>query len=249
MSLLRSLAFNVFFYSWTTLIVTAGLPLLLGPRSGLYHLGRLWVRVTMAGLALICGLRYEVRGLERLPKGAFLVAAKHQSAWDTMIFSLLLWEHSFILKQELTWIPLFGLFLLRAGLVPVDRQGGSKALRKMIAKAKAVAADGRPLVIFPEGTRVAPGERRPYHPGVAALYGQLDISVVPVALNSGLFWGRRSFMKRPGTILLEFLPVIAPGLNRKEFLQQLEATIEGCSTALAQEAASLPQRSMAQPSG
>ena len=249
MSLLRSLAFNVFFYSWTTVIVTAGLPLLLGPRSGLYHLGRLWVRVTMTGLALICGLRYEVRGLERLPKGAFLVAAKHQSAWDTMIFSLLLWEHSFILKQELTWIPLFGLFLLRAGLVPVDRQGGSKALRKMIAKAKAVAADGRPLVIFPEGTRVAPGERRPYHPGVAALYGQLDISVVPVALNSGLFWGRRSFMKRPGTILLEFLPKIDPGLNRKDFLQQLEATIEGCSTALAQEAAPALRQSMAQPSG
>ena len=249
MSLLRSLAFNVFFYSWTTVIVTAGLPLLLGPRSGVYHLGRLWVRVTMAGLALICGLRYEVRGLERLPKGAFLVAAKHQSAWDTLIFSLLLWEHSFILKQELTWIPLFGLYLLRAGLVPVDRQGGSKALRKMIAKAKAVAADGRPLVIFPEGTRVAPGERRPYHPGVAALYGQLGIGVVPVALNSGLFWGRRSFVKRPGTILLEFLPRIDPGLSRKEFLQQLEASIEGSSTALAQEAAPALRQSTAQPSG
>ena len=234
MTLVRSLLFNVFFYLWTTVVLILGLPLMLGPRSGLYHLGRLWVRVIMVALRLLCGLRYQVRGLENLPEGGFLVAAKHQSAWDTLIFSLLLWDHSFVLKQELTWSPVFGLYLLRAGLVPVDRKGGSKALRKMVAKAKRVIADGRPIVIFPEGTRVAPGEHRPYHPGVAALYGQLGVSVVPVALNSGRFWGRRSFAKSPGTITLEFLPRIDPGLRRKEFLQQLEASIETRSKFLAQ---------------
>lgn len=234
MTLLRSLLFNVFFYLWTTLVLIVGLPLMLGPRSGLYHLGRLWVRVIMAALRLLCGLRYQVRGLENLPEGGFLVAAKHQSAWDTLIFSLLLWDHSFVLKQELTWIPVFGLYLLRAGLVPVDRKGGSKALRKMVARAKQVIADGRPIVIFPEGTRVAPGEHRPYHPGVAALYGQLGVSVVPVALNSGRFWGRRSFAKSPGVITLEFLPRIEPGLHRKAFLQRLEASIETRSKSLAQ---------------
>ena len=236
MTLLRSLTFNIFFYLWTTVIVVFGLPLMLGPRSGLYHLGRLWVRVTMAALRLLCGLRYQVRGLEHLPQGGCLVAAKHQSAWDTLIFSLLLWDHSFVLKQELTWIPLFGLYLLRAGLVPVDRKGGSKALRKMVAQARRVIEQGRPIVIFPEGTRVAPGQHRPYHPGVAALYGQLAVSVVPVALNSGLFWGRRSFAKRSGVITLEFLPRIEPGLHRKEFLQRLEAAIESRSRALAEKA-------------
>jgi len=234
MTALRSLLFNAFFYGWTTLCVVAGLPLLLGPRIGIYYLGRLWAHPIIAALALICGLRYQVRGLENLPKGTALIAAKHQSAWDTIIFSILLWDHSFVLKRELIRIPLFGLYLSRAGLIPVDRRGGSKALRKMVARAKQVIADGRPIVIFPEGTRVAPGQHRPYHPGVAALYGQLGVSVVPVALNSGLFWGRRSFAKSPGTITLEFLPRIEPGLKRKEFLQRLEASIEARSNALAQ---------------
>ncbi|WP_299395800.1 1-acyl-sn-glycerol-3-phosphate acyltransferase [Pelagibius sp.] len=234
MTKLRSFLFNVFFYLWTTVVLLLGLPLMLGPRSGLYHLGRFWVRGIMAALAVLCDLRYDIRGRENLPQGAFLVASKHQSAWDTLIYSLLLWDHSFVLKQELTWIPVFGQYLIRAGLVPVDRAGGSKALRKMVAQAKRVAAQGRPIVIFPEGTRVAPGQQRPYHPGVAALYGQLNIPVVPVALNSGLFWGRRSFVKQPGRITLEFLPAIEPGLNRKAFLQRLEAAVEGRSRKLAE---------------
>ena len=236
MTALRSLLFNAFFYGWTTICVVAGLPLLLGPRIAIYYLGRLWVRPVLAALALICGLDYQVRGRENLPAGAALIAAKHQSAWDTIIFSVPLWDHSFVLKRELTWIPLFGFFLARAGLIPVDRQGGSKALRRMVAAARQVAAAGRPIVIFPEGTRVAPGQHRPYQPGVAALYGQLGIPVVPVALNSGVFWGRRSVWKQPGRITLEFLPPIAPGLPRRAFLERLETAIEERSAALAREA-------------
>lgn len=233
MTALRSLLFNAFFHGWTALCVIAGLPLLLGPRAGIYHLGRLWVRPILAALALLCGLRHEVRGRENLPEGAVLIAANHQSAWDTIIFSVELWDHVFVLKQELMRIPLFGLFLARAGLIPVDRQGGAKALKKMLAAAREAAALGRPIVIFPEGTRVAPGDHRPYQPGVAALYGQLDLPVVPVALNSGLYWRRRGFLKRPGTIVLEYLPPIPPGLPRREFIARLEEAIETRSRALA----------------
>ncbi|MGF1629053.1 MAG: lysophospholipid acyltransferase family protein [Kiloniellaceae bacterium] len=229
----RSLLFNAFFYGWTAIIVIVGLPLLLGPRIGIYYLGRAWAHPILAALRLLCGLRHEVHGRENLPPGAVLIAAKHQSAWDTIIFSILLWDHSFVLKRELLWVPLFGLYLARAGLIAVDRQGGSKALRKMVTAAKSVAAAGRPIVIFPEGTRVAPDQQRPYHPGVAALYSQLGVPVVPVALNSGLFWRRRSFWKVPGSITLEFLPPIGPGLPRKVFLARLEQAIEGRSRALA----------------
>ncbi|GAB4228084.1 MAG: lysophospholipid acyltransferase family protein [Kiloniellaceae bacterium] len=232
MTALRSLLFNVVFYGWTALCVIVGLPLLLGPRKGIYVLGRIWAHPIMAALAVICGLTYQVRGRENLPPGAALIAAKHQSAWDTIIFSILLWDHSFVLKQELTRIPLFGLYLIRAGLIPVDRKGGAKALKRMVAAAKEVVAQGRPIVIFPEGTRVAPEQHVPYQPGVAALYGQLEVPVVPVALNSGVFWRRNSFWKQPGTITLEFLPPIPPGLPRKVFLARLEEAIETRSRAL-----------------
>lgn len=235
MTALRSLLFNIFFYGWTTLCVVLGLPLLLGPRIWIYYLGRVWAHPIIFALRLFCGLKYRVLGRENLPDGPVLLAAKHQSAWETIIFSILLWDHSFVLKQELLRLPLFGLYLARAGLIPVDRQGGSKALRKMVAAARRVVAAGRPIVIFPEGTRVAPDQHRPYHPGVAALYTQLDIPVVPVALNSGLYWRRKSFWKMPGTITLEYLPAIPPGQPRRVFLDKLEQAIEGRSRALLAE--------------
>lgn len=241
MTALRSLLFNVFFYGWTAVCVVIGLPLLLGPRSGIFYLGRVWAHPIIFALRLLCGLRHQVRGRDNLPAGPVLLAAKHQSAWDTIIFSILLWDHSFILKQELLRIPLFGLYLSRAGQIPVDRRGGAKALKKMVAEAKAAAAAGRPIVIFPEGTRVAPDQHRPYQPGVAALYGQLEVPVVPVALNSGLFWRRNSFWKQPGCITLEFLPPIPPGLPRKDFLARLETAIEGRSRALLTDSAAEKQ--------
>ena len=235
MTALRSLLFNIFFYAWTTLCLIVGLPLLLGPRIWIYYLGRIWAYPIILALRLVCGLGYRVRGRGNLPQGPVLLAAKHQSAWETIIFSILLWDHSFVLKKELLSIPLFGLFLSRARHIPVDRRAGSKALRQMVAEAKQIARAGRPIVIFPEGTRVAPDQHRPYQPGVAALYGQLGIPVVPVALNSGLFWRRNSFWKLPGRITLEFLPAIPAGLPRKAFLERLETAIEGRSRALLAE--------------
>ena len=234
--ILRSLAFNILFYCWSLLLQIPCLPTILVSARAVTWVQRTWVRGNFALLALLCDLRYEIRGLERLPREPCIIAAKHQSAWDTMIFALLIWRPGHVFKRELLWIPVFGWYLWRAGGIPIDRKGGAGALKRMIAEARRTIAEGRHIVIFPEGTRVAVGERRPYHPGVSALYTQLKVPVVPVALNSGLFWGRRSFLKKPGRIVLEFLEPIPPGLRRREFLAALEQSIEPASLELAAEA-------------
>jgi 1-acyl-sn-glycerol-3-phosphate acyltransferase len=194
---------------------------------------RLWARGVMALLARLVGLRHQVRGSGHLPTGPVVLAAKHQSAWDTVIFYLLFDGPVYVLKKELLAIPIAGWYLRRVGMVGVDRRGGAPALKAMIAGVEAALADGRAVVIFPEGTRTAPGERRPYYPGVAALYTRLGAPVVPVALNSGLFWPRRAFLKRPGRIALEFLPPMAPGLGRRAFTAELERRIEYACARLA----------------
>ena len=236
MLVLRSLAFNALFYCWSTLLQVTCLPTILVSRRAVTWVQRTWVRGNFALLALICGLRYEIRGLEELPREPCIIASKHQSAWDTMIFALLIRRPGHIFKRELLWVPVFGWYLLRAGGIPIDRKGGAAALKRMIAAARRTISEGRHIVIFPEGTRVAVGARVPYHPGVAALYTQLKVPVVPVALNSGLFWGRRTFLKKPGRIVLEFLEPIPPGLRRREFLEVLQQRIESASVDLAAEA-------------
>jgi 1-acyl-sn-glycerol-3-phosphate acyltransferase len=211
------------------------LPLLLAPRRAMVAAGRLWQQGVQGLLATLAGLTYEVRGRERIPATPAVFAFKHQSAWETLVIHLLLHDPAITLKRELTQIPLFGWYVTHAGMIRIDRKGGGRALRTLIDDSRAALARGSSIVIFPEGTRVAPDDHRPYHPGVAALYGQLDIPVVPCALNSGLFWGRRRFGKRAGTIVLEFLPAIAPGKPRKAFLAELEQAIEGRSRALARQ--------------
>lgn len=232
----RSLLFNLLFYGWTAVILLICVPALPFGVAAVHRVGRLWVRVTLRLLAAVVGLRHRMVGLENLPAGPAIIAPKHQSAWDTLIFALPLRLPAYVLKRELMRVPLFGLYLHCAGMIPVDRAGGGTALKRMVAKARAAAGAGRHLLIYPEGTRTAPGERRPYHPGVAALYGQLDLPVVPVALNSGLFWGRRAFLKRPGVITVEFLPAIPPGLPRRQFIAELESRIETASDRLAEAA-------------
>jgi 1-acyl-sn-glycerol-3-phosphate acyltransferase len=229
---LRSLTFNVLFYAWSTLVQLLCLPSLLLPMAVVVWVQRLWIRGSLALLAGICDLRHEIRGLEHLPPGPCIIASKHQSAWDTLIFGVLFPGPGYIVKRELLWIPLFGWYIRRTGCIPTDRKGGASALKRMIADARDAIGNGQHIIIFPEGTRVAPGQRRPYHPGVAALYGQLEVPVVPTALNSGLFWGRRTFLKKPGLITLEFLEPIAPGLARKEFTAELERRIETASERL-----------------
>jgi len=231
MTIARSVAFNLCLWLWTLLMLLAALPwLALPPRWMLAH-SRAWMRGVQLLLSRIVGLEYEVRGREHANAVA-IFAFRHQSAWETLAIHLLLDGAAIALKRELTQIPLFGWCLTHAGMIRIDREGGARALRGLIEDGRAALARGAPIVIFPEGTRVPPGERRPYHPGVAALYRHLDCRVVPVALNSGVFWARRSFVKRPGRIVVEFLAPIEPGLERKAFMAELERRLETATERL-----------------
>ena len=232
----RALAFTILFYSWTTLLGFAVLPVLLGPRSALFAYSRFWIRGALGILRLTVGITHQIRGQDLLPEGPIILAVKHQSAWDTLAVNLLVREPAIVLKKELLHIPVFGWCLRRFQHIAVDRKGGSAALKQMVDQARASVAAGRPIVIYPEGTRTKPGTRRPYHSGVAALYRALDIPVVPVALNSGLFWPRRSLQMHPGTITVEYLPPIAPGHERRQFVNELENSIETASERLHREA-------------
>jgi 1-acyl-sn-glycerol-3-phosphate acyltransferase len=235
MSWLRALAFNIAFFAVTALLGVAGLPMLLAPRRWVMHFGRFWAGCVLALLKAIVGLDGEIRGLEHLPRGPCIIAMKHQSAWDTLILPVVLGDPAVVLKRELFLVPFYGWYAARAGSIAIDRRGGAGALRRMVAGARREAAAGRKVVIFPEGTRTAPGHRLPYQPGIAALYQALDLPVVPAAVNSGLYWGRRSFVKRPGRIILAFLEPIAPGLSRREMMHELEHRIETATDRLLAE--------------
>ncbi len=236
MRLFRSLFFNACFFLWSTLVSLGLTPILLGPRLWTVKIAGWWGNSVMFLARAILGLHYEIRGRENLPPLPFILASKHQSAWDTIIFHILFADPIFILKRELHWIPFFGWGLKKTGSIGIDRKAGTKALKGMLAETKEHLAAGQPIVIFPEGTRAAPGVKKPYQPGVAAIYTQCNVPVVPVALNSGMFWRRREFIKRPGTIILEFLPVIEPGLDRRAFQTELETRIEEGSNRLMNEA-------------
>ena len=187
-------------------------------------------------LEVIVGTKLEVRGREKLPNGACLVAAKHQSAWETFALIPLFRDPALLMKRELFWIPFHGWFSHKFEMIPVDRDKGPAALRRMLREAKARIADGREIIIFPEGTRRAPGAPPDYKTGVILLYDALGVPCVPVALNSGLFWPRRSLTRRPGTIVVEFLDPIPPGLPKAEFLKRLTESIENASNRLLAEA-------------
>jgi 1-acyl-sn-glycerol-3-phosphate acyltransferase len=232
----RSLLFNVLFYVTTTLYVVLGSPLLFAPRSWAMAALANHARFELWLLKTIVGTKLEVRGRDKLPKGACLVASKHQSAWETFALIPLFRDPALLMKRELFWIPFHGWFSRKFQMIPVDRDKGPAALRRMVREAKKRVADGREIIIFPEGTRRAPGAPPDYKTGVALLYESLGVPCVPVALNSGAFWPRRSLIRRPGTIVVEFLDPIPPGLSKAEFLRRLAEAIEGASTRLLAEA-------------
>lgn len=240
MILVRSIIFNILFFGISGLFCVAMVLSLPLPRAVVSHGFRYWMVLTMAILKAVVGLRIEVRGRENIPEGPALIVSKHQSAWDTGIFFMLLDDPSYVLKKQLLKIPFYGWMLKKDEMVAIDRDGGASALKQMVRDSRAVLETGRPLVIFPEGTRSAPGHKLPYHPGVAAVYKQADVPVIPVALNSGLFWPRRSFAKKPGKIIIEFLPAVPAGLDRKSFMAELENRIEGASGKLLAEATQPP---------
>ena len=229
---LRSLCFNVGWYAGTVTIALLGAPILLLPRRAVVAWAKFWIRFCLWWLRITVGLTHRLSGLENLPAGPVIITSKHQSSWETLAYTLLFSDAAIVLKRELLFIPVVGWAMARAGNIAVERGDGAAALRGLVRQAKAVIADGRSILIFPEGTRVAVGDERPYQVGTAALYRQLGVPVVPVALNSGLFWGRRQFIKRPGIIDVEMLPAIPPGLSRDAFMTTLRAHIEGATERL-----------------
>lgn len=232
----RSLCFNVGWYAGSVVIALGGAPILLLPRRAVVAWARVWVAFVLWWLRVTCRLSHRIVGLDNLPKGPAIIACKHQSSWETLSFTLLFPDIAIVLKRELLFIPVVGWAMARAGNIAVARGEGASALRGLVRQAKAVIADGRSIVIFPEGTRVTPRDQKAYHVGTAALYRQLGLPVVPVALNSGVFWGRREFVKRPGVITMEVLPPILPGLDREAFMTVLRERIETATARLVDKA-------------
>ncbi|MCB4820238.1 lysophospholipid acyltransferase family protein [Roseicella aerolata] len=227
MTWLRSLLFNLAFWTVTLVIGLLCLPLMLAPRQWMIPPMRLYARIMIGLLRVICGIRVRVEGRENLPQsGAALIAAKHQSAFDTFVWFALVPDAAYVLKRELLRVPVYGWYSWKTRQIAVDRAAGASAVRHLVKSGKEAASEGRQIVIFPEGTRVAPGQRRPIQPGIAALAAATGLPVVPVATDSGLCWGRRAFRKRPGIITIAARPPIPPGLKRAELIRQLEDAIE-----------------------
>jgi 1-acyl-sn-glycerol-3-phosphate acyltransferase len=230
------LVFTAWVYLLGLVMGIACLPLLLGPRKTAVQAIGLWSRLVMGGLQVLIGVKIEIRGLQYRPTGPALVAAKHQGMFDIMPPFVLLTGPGFIMKKELMVIPIFGWFSAKAGMISIDREGGAATLRSMTAAAKALFAEQRQVVIFPEGTRKAPGEAPEYKIGVAGLYRELEVPCAPVATNSGLIWPAHGIVRYPGVLIYEFLPPIPPGLKRGEFMRRLQSEIETASAALLAEA-------------
>jgi 1-acyl-sn-glycerol-3-phosphate acyltransferase len=231
----RSVLFNILFYANFTAHQIVALPTLALPYSALLAFLRSNARSSLWLLRVVCGTNVEWRGLENIPAGACIIACKHQSMWETFALYAILGDPTFVLKRELMWIPLFGWLARKARMIAVNRSAGMRALTRMRKRALEELERGRQIVIFPEGTRRAPGAEPSYKPGVVHLYATAGVACVPLALNSGLFWPRRSWRRLPGTILVEALEPIAPGLDNRAFLARLENVLEEATARLVAE--------------
>lgn len=231
----RSIAFNALYYLNLILWMIVVLPTLAMNRHAFRRVAEAWARSSLWLLRVVAGTRVEFRHKERIPEGGIIVAAKHQSLWETFALLVILDDPVFVLKRELMWIPFFGWYAWKARSVPIDRRGRTSALSGMITRAAEEIADGRQIIIFPEGTRRPPGAEPAYKFGIAKLYQRLGVPVVPVALNSGLYWPRRKMIRRPGTILVEVLEPIAPGMRPEAAFQELQERLEQASDRLLAE--------------
>jgi len=229
---LRSVSYNALFYLNLILHILIAIPTFLLPRRAFMTIAKSWGRTSNALLA-VAGIRVELRGREKT--GALLVASKHQSFWEAFTLLTLFDDPAFIVKRELMWIPFFGWLLWKADQVPVDRRAKGGAIAGMMEHARAALAEGRQIVIFPEGTRTAPGAPPAYKSGLANLYAATDAACLPIALNAGVFWPRRKFLRYPGTIVLEVLDPIPPGLDRQAFAARVQNDIETATARLVAE--------------
>ena len=235
MNTIRSALCTTCFYTWSIVMALVMFPMLVTPRPIFRWFVQLWSEGNFLIFRVVVGIRVEVRGREFIPEGPAIIASKHQSEWETLIFLHLLCDPVYIMKKELAYIPGYGQFARKMKMIFIDRAGYAKSLRELVKAAQISISTGRALVIFPEGTRVEPGKRLPYRPGIAALYGAIDVPVTPVVHNSGLFWPKQSFRKYAGTIVIRFLEPIEPGLERHEFMARLENTMENAADELIAE--------------
>jgi len=236
MIVVRSVLFNVLFYLNTVVFLIIGLPTFFMPYQAIVEVAKTWGRANLFLLRFVAGVKFELRGRDRIPPGALIVASKHQSAWETFALMHLFASPAFVMKRELLWIPVFGWLMFKGRMVGVDRSAGMRALIGLAAAARAELARGRQLIIFPEGTRRPVGAEPAYKSGIAFLYAQAGVPCLPIALNSGVFWPRRSILRRPGTVVVEILDPIPPGLDKKAFIARLEQAIEPATARLVAEA-------------
>ena len=233
---LRSLLFTLWLYLSMPIFAVGLSPALLMPHPIAMGVIKGWAHFVLFGLRWIAGVKVEFRGLQHVPKGPALIAPKHQGMLDIIVPFVLLDDPCMVMKKELMPLPFFGWFAWKTKMIPVDRQAHAKALKDMVRHARARLAENRQIVIFPEGTRSAPGAVPDYKPGVAAIYRDLDAPCWPVATNSGAHWPAHGFRRYPGTVVFEFLPPIPAGLKRAEFMKRLEESVETASTALLTDA-------------
>src|SRR6516225_12073891 len=229
---LRSLVFNILFYLVFLFWVMVALPTFLMPRRAMLRVATWWATTNIFLMRLVCGIKVEFRGTEKIPKGPLIVASKHQSMWETISLLHFFEAPFFAVKRELRFIPIFGLFLIKTNMIAIDRSAGGRALIKMARRAAEEVRQGRQFVIFPEGTRTAPGAPPQYKSGIGLIYVDCGVPCLPVALNSGLFWPRRTFLRYPGTLVVEFLDPLPPGLSKDEFLSRVQAAIEDATTRI-----------------
>jgi 1-acyl-sn-glycerol-3-phosphate acyltransferase len=234
--LIRSLLFQASFLLFTATVAILSMPLLaLRWQSMVKPISRFWAHGVNVLLKIIAGIDCRFEGRENLPQGPFILAAKHQSLWDTSVVLALFDNPCIVIKQELLRIPVYGWFTKVLGMVPVDRDGGGAALKQMLRACRAAAEAGRVLIIFPQGTRTLTGEAAPYQPGVVAIYRETGLPVVPAALNSGFFWPKHGWRRPPGVIRMQFLEPIPPGLKREAFMAELTGRIETANARLEAE--------------
>jgi len=229
---IRSIIFNALFYSWTAACALAGLMTFMVPVKRRFGPAKAWSRGVQFLLSIVAGIGQELRGFDQLPDGPYIIACKHQSTWETTIFQGLLVYPAIVIKKEILSVPLLGPYTQLLDMIPVDRAAGPRAMRGMLKAAADAARKGRPIVIFPEGTRASDSESSVYQAGIYGLYNHLKIPVIPVALNSAAYWLNDSFVRRPGKIILEFLPAIEPGLKRQAFMSRLTDEIESACDRL-----------------
>jgi 1-acyl-sn-glycerol-3-phosphate acyltransferase len=244
MIIVRSILFNAMFYLNLVFLLIVEMVALLISKGAVIAVARFWAHSSLWMLRVICNIDVAWEGIEKIPPGAVIVGAKHQSFWETFALLTLFPDPTFIVKRELMWIPMFGWCLWRGGMIPVDRGAGKPAMTIMNARARAQLEDGRQIIIFTEGTRRPPGAEPKYKYGIAYVYAEGAAPCLPIALNSGLFWPRRRFIRYPGTIRVEILDPIPPGLDRETFFARLQHDIESATARLLAEGEHDRQRAL-----